>query len=418
MDGAVTYADVKFVKNPETAKNRHRGTGCQAYGGTGEITYAEVKVTQTVGGNVISDSSRTSSKASQLWRRVLAAHPTHILMVTCLLLLVTTIALGVRYSQNSLQLKETQQDLQLLGQHHENLNDSMNQRMRESDGALMDTEDRLREIQRQCNQDRDSWKQTQQQLQITEKKLRDVEVSLRTTKQALSNTEDSLRKREDELTQSKNALNRERESSEKCRGTEADLSTCKYALARAQSRTETSDINLNRVKESLKSKETALRQAEEQLNAKKKLISTLCMNKQTGIQHFSGGRDYINFCPLGWVLIRGKCYFFSEKGNNRDDSEKDCNSKYAKLAVVKSQDGTLKDYIRGMSQDYWIGLKKLNNKWTWSDGSGGSGSTFDTCMAWGKQQTPEKCYRVLPWICEMEASACGVEESFQDCFTI
>ncbi|KAJ1212858.1 hypothetical protein NDU88_000502 [Pleurodeles waltl] len=449
MDGAVTYADVKFVKNPAMAKHRQHGTeardnseglyanirvpggdaraesasgsnGCQAFGGYGEITYAEVKVTQTIGDNIPSGSSCTSSKALQLWRTALVAHVTHILMATSLLLLVTTIALGVRYSQNFVQLKETKQHLQRLTQHHETLNDSMYQRIRESDRTLMDTEDRLTETQTQCNQDRESWKQTQQQLQINNGQLTE---SLHTTRQALRNTENSLREKEKELTQSQNELNQLRSSwdalLDKCRSTESRFKTCTSDLAVAKSRSTTLDSNLYKVKELLRSRETSLIQAEEQLKVERNLISTLCMNKQMRIQHFSvTGTGYFKYCPIGWVLINRKCYFFSEKWDTRDASEKACKSKSTTLAVVISQDSILKDYIKGMSHEYWIGLQKVKNKWTWSDGSPGVApyGAQGSCAAWGKELISESCSRVLPWICEKEAPECSPWESFKDCF--
>ncbi|XP_053552698.1 C-type lectin domain family 2 member B-like, partial [Bombina bombina] len=80
-------------------------------------------------------------------------------------------------------------------------------------------------------------------------------------------------------------------------------------------------------------------------------------------------------CPMNWILIRKKCYFFSENKKNQSDSKKNCTDSGARLATTSATESNLQRFIRMTSQDYWVGLENLGTHhqggdWTgkWSDG--------------------------------------------------
>uniref|UniRef100_A0A8C8DSD5 C-type lectin domain-containing protein n=1 Tax=Oryzias sinensis TaxID=183150 RepID=A0A8C8DSD5_9TELE len=73
-------------------------------------------------------------------------------------------------------------------------------------------------------------------------------------------------------------------------------------------------------------------------------------------------------CPKDWIQFQESCYFFYNLGSpwkTWDESRQLCQSMKSDLTFTKN---TIK-YYHDNNQGYWIGLQKVNNIWTWVDGS-------------------------------------------------
>ncbi|XP_061844800.1 C-type lectin domain family 2 member B-like isoform X3 [Colius striatus] len=68
-------------------------------------------------------------------------------------------------------------------------------------------------------------------------------------------------------------------------------------------------------------------------------------------------------CPPGWQLHRGRCYYFSEKAVNWDDSQRNCLARKSQLLVIEDENEM--EFIdhkeRGIKY-IWIELKVQNVK--------------------------------------------------------
>uniref|UniRef100_A0A8C7YB73 C-type lectin domain-containing protein n=1 Tax=Oryzias sinensis TaxID=183150 RepID=A0A8C7YB73_9TELE len=82
-------------------------------------------------------------------------------------------------------------------------------------------------------------------------------------------------------------------------------------------------------------------------------------------------------CPKDWIQFQESCYFFYNLGSpwkTWDESRQLCQSMKSDLVVISSLEeqtftkNTIK-YYHDNNQGYWIGLQKVNNIWTWVDGS-------------------------------------------------
>ncbi|XP_065260941.1 natural killer cells antigen CD94-like [Emys orbicularis] len=117
------------------------------------------------------------------------------------------------------------------------------------------------------------------------------------------------------------------------------------------------------------------------------------------------------YCPLGWVLRHGKCYYFSEKKKNWSDSERYCNSQAGSLAVIDNEEEKtfIMNRMKMEKGYYWLGLSKGKDGWLWVTGAGlpaeklhvtgTSGS--HSCVVCGVDQIlAESCFNPNKWICE------------------
>nr|XP_020656337.1 B-cell differentiation antigen CD72-like isoform X1 [Pogona vitticeps] len=111
----VTYADLRFVRSPLEKKSPPREPGGGGGEGDGELTYENVEGPQLRRGEerleeeeAAARRSSSSGRAPKLGRRSWFAASA--LLGTCLLLLGTTVGLGVRYWQVSQQLQQASQD--------------------------------------------------------------------------------------------------------------------------------------------------------------------------------------------------------------------------------------------------------------------------------------------------------------------
>nr|XP_033781043.1 C-type lectin domain family 4 member G-like isoform X2 [Geotrypetes seraphini] len=73
-------------------------------------------------------------------------------------------------------------------------------------------------------------------------------------------------------------------------------------------------------------------------------------------------------CPRDWLWNLGSCYYFSTDLRNWEGAQEFCISKSSHLLIVEEDETRyLMDHTK--SHNYWIGLSKKANGWTWVDGS-------------------------------------------------
>ncbi|XP_073537413.1 C-type lectin domain family 2 member B-like isoform X3 [Phyllobates terribilis] len=82
-------------------------------------------------------------------------------------------------------------------------------------------------------------------------------------------------------------------------------------------------------------------------------------------------RDNSVPCVDDWIWYRGKCYYFSNKSDTWNNSEKFCNSHKSSLAIIENKEE--KDFLfryKG-TDNHWIGIRRTddNTAWTWTNGS-------------------------------------------------
>ncbi|KAM9169297.1 natural killer cells antigen CD94-like [Pangshura tecta] len=115
------------------------------------------------------------------------------------------------------------------------------------------------------------------------------------------------------------------------------------------------------------------------------------------------------YCPLGWVLHHGKCYYFSEEKKNW--SERYCNSQAGSLAVIDNEEEKtfIMNRMKMEKGYYWLGRSKGKDRWLWVTGArlpaeklhvtGSSGS--HSCVVCGMDAVlAESCFNPNKWICE------------------
>uniref|UniRef100_A0A8C8DEH0 C-type lectin domain-containing protein n=1 Tax=Oryzias sinensis TaxID=183150 RepID=A0A8C8DEH0_9TELE len=82
-------------------------------------------------------------------------------------------------------------------------------------------------------------------------------------------------------------------------------------------------------------------------------------------------------CPKDWIHFQESCYFFYNLGSpwkTWDQSRQFCQRMKSDLVVISSLEeqtfikNTIQ-YYYDTHHGYWIGLQKVNNNWTWVDGS-------------------------------------------------
>uniref|UniRef100_A0A671VV89 C-type lectin domain-containing protein n=1 Tax=Sparus aurata TaxID=8175 RepID=A0A671VV89_SPAAU len=130
-------------------------------------------------------------------------------------------------------------------------------------------------------------------------------------------------------------------------------------------------------------------------------------------------------CQVGWLQDQSSCYVILDvrppNQKTWDEAQADCKERNSELAVINNRQE--KAYIRGRSWNrtgisgYWIGLRVVDGKWTWVDGSD------LTEISWIQPETPTEghCAISVPtnipnnglksvncsdrnaWICEKKA---------------
>ncbi|XP_043972002.1 CD209 antigen-like protein B [Gambusia affinis] len=124
-------------------------------------------------------------------------------------------------------------------------------------------------------------------------------------------------------------------------------------------------------------------------------------------------------CQNGWNYNLSSCYAYVDPPNQKtwEGALEECRSKKSDLTVVYDQ--AEKDYVNTISHDssgingYWIGLKAVEGKWKWTDGSDLTNqiwiqqqiATDGYCVTSlkGRGWNTVRCSDKNAWICEKKA---------------
>ncbi|XP_060055198.1 B-cell differentiation antigen CD72 isoform X1 [Erinaceus europaeus] len=373
MAEAITYADLRFVKAPlKKAVSIRLGPG--DVDEDGELTYENVQVPSAPGGLPNSAASGLEDKAGAVceqpttsWRfvtspaarQILRCHASRTqyfilsLLLTCLLLGVASICLGVRYLQVSEQLQQKSRVLEA------------------TDSSL------------------------KQQLSLKIRQLGQMEEDLQGARRELAHSQESLGEEE-------KALQATKEELQECR---SDREKTKEALQREEQQKMNLDQRLRETQSTLKPFFTCTSPGKRMVwfnGFRENMSSTLDTCCPVG--WILNERSCFYFSPTkkNWESSRNHCKFLSS-----DLATFHGNSEYnANEAVLDELLQSVKD------TSYWIGLKQ-NGYWKWIDGARYSnfGSRYSTGEKCGKATKTTywssvnegDCKVPLFYICKMQA---------------
>ncbi|XP_062822570.1 B-cell differentiation antigen CD72 [Anolis carolinensis] len=360
MAEGVTYADLRFVRNPPGNKAPKEGNGAEEE----ELTYENVQGSRS-GGKEETPSTPKKDTESKPWVKGAALGA----LTTCLVLLAVAVGLGVQYGQVSGQL---QRALQAHAAHSSAQEGSLEQKedwLQQALAKLNFTQEALRKSQ-------EATEKIQEQLQVTEEALRKANHSLEDLKQERDQMETELQQAWEDLASTQEALRRSQEAAEK---TQEDLRMA--------------NLNLHSLEQEKDQAKEELRQANS------------CQN--------------IGCCPYGWTLFRWKCLWVSQEKKYWQESREDCEAKSSQLLMPKEP--RILQQIWGAlgrpndRDGYWIGLSKTNERQNtvlvWVDGSRYEGSEqlmqyeSKKCIRVNQGRLEERwCKTDCGYICERAAS--------------
>ncbi|XP_015985978.2 B-cell differentiation antigen CD72 isoform X3 [Rousettus aegyptiacus] len=225
MAEAVTYADLRFVKAP-LKKNISSQLGKDPEADEdGELTYENVQVPPSSGGALSLTASGLGDKTSRRAQGVHLEPPTACwssvtspaagqplgccavwfkylllgLLLTCLLLGMAAISLGVRYLQVSQQLQHTKRVL-------EATNSSLRQQLRLSINQLGQREQDLQGSRRELAQSQEALQVEQRDCQAVKEQLQACQSDREKTKETLRSEEEQRRNLEERLNRMRDTL--------------------------------------------------------------------------------------------------------------------------------------------------------------------------------------------------------------------
>nr|XP_008119904.1 PREDICTED: B-cell differentiation antigen CD72 [Anolis carolinensis] len=361
MAEGVTYADLRFVRNPPGNKAPKEGNGAEE----GELTYENVQGSRP-GGTEETPSAPKEDTGSKPWLK----GATLAVLTACIVLLAAAVGLGVRYWQVSGQLQRALQD-------HTAHSTALAQRIGLQEGSLAQKEDSLRQAVTELSSTREAHRKSQEATRKTQEQLREANRSLEALKQ-------EKLEREAELQQ---ALHDSQEATEKAQ-------------------------------EQMQEMEEALKGANRSLEAVKREKDRMEANLHQAI--FCLQTDC---CPDGWTLFRWKCIWVSQEKKTWQKSREDCEKRSSQLLMPKEPWeqweiwGALVRMQKNLQHPngYWIGLHKIKEKKNsilfWVDGSHYEGSEqlmqnqYQNCIKVNQGQLePGSCYTPRAYICERAAS--------------
>ncbi|XP_009081837.1 PREDICTED: killer cell lectin-like receptor subfamily G member 1, partial [Acanthisitta chloris] len=125
-------------------------------------------------------------------------------------------------------------------------------------------------------------------------------------------------------------------------------------------------------------------------------------------------QEQCQFCPVGWLLFAGQCYYFSSAKKSWERSREDCCSRGAQLVTVQANT-TLAFLARPANMEvFHVGLKKddFRSDWKWLDGTTLKGtfptqryaSSYQVCgRVSGLGLSSGPCTEALRWVCKQSA---------------
>ncbi|XP_045878962.1 B-cell differentiation antigen CD72 isoform X3 [Meles meles] len=188
MAEAITYADLRFVKAPlKKSVSRRLGQDPETDEDE-ELTYENVQVPSVSGLQPEQPTASWSSVTSPAAGRLLAGRAACMqyvflgLLLTCLLLVVAAICLGVRYLQVSQQLQQMNRLL-------ETTNSSLRQQLHLTMTQLGKKEEDLQGSRREVAQSQEALQEKQRVCQATQEQLQACQSEMEKTKEALQSKE-------------------------------------------------------------------------------------------------------------------------------------------------------------------------------------------------------------------------------------
>ncbi|NP_031680.2 B-cell differentiation antigen CD72 isoform 2 [Mus musculus] len=222
MADAITYADLRFVKVPlKNSASNHLGQDCEAYE-DGELTYENVQVSPVPGGPpglaspALADKAGVGSEQpTATWSSVNSSALRQIprcptvclqyfllgLLVSCLMLGVAVICLGVRYLQVSRQFQEGTRIW-------EATNSSLQQQLREKISQLGQKEVELQKARKELISSQDTLQEKQRTHEDAEQQLQACQAERAKTKENLKTEEERRRDLDQRLTSTRETLRR------------------------------------------------------------------------------------------------------------------------------------------------------------------------------------------------------------------
>ncbi|XP_012882102.1 PREDICTED: B-cell differentiation antigen CD72 isoform X2 [Dipodomys ordii] len=219
MAEAITYADLRFVKAPLKKSVSSRLEQDPEDYEDGELTYENVQVPPVPAGAPSLASSGPADtarvKAKQPAKRCMKLSASQVLpcptstsclqylllglLLTCLLLGVATICLGVSYLQLSQQFQQVTRILAAT-------NSSLRQQLRERITKLGQQEENLQEYRRQLSQSQEMLQEEQRVHQVAEQQLQACQLDREQTKETLKREEEQRQALDQRLNSMQNRL--------------------------------------------------------------------------------------------------------------------------------------------------------------------------------------------------------------------
>ncbi|XP_078507331.1 CD209 antigen-like protein C isoform X2 [Lissotriton helveticus] len=123
-------------------------------------------------------------------------------------------------------------------------------------------------------------------------------------------------------------------------------------------------------------------------------------------------------CPSGWLLTRGRCYFFSEAQWSWEASQEHCRKQESDLLTIQHENEMdLLDRMGDGADFIWTGYEynETQKRWTWKDEAtspgyrmkmqnGNLSNQKHSCGAYRKREIHRtSCLSLNQWICVKKA---------------
>uniref|UniRef100_A0A671VU30 C-type lectin domain-containing protein n=1 Tax=Sparus aurata TaxID=8175 RepID=A0A671VU30_SPAAU len=209
-----------------------------------------------------------------------------------------------------------------------------------------------------------------------------------------------------------------------------ELETQNQQLDTQNQELETQNQQLETQNQELDTQNQQLDTQNQQLETQMKNLTDMLQDKETERNELNVSRaqwSIDQYCPIdgavrqckscqtGWLEDESSCYAVNDaeppKQRTWDGAQADCKEKISELSVLNNAHE--KSWSRPEVNGYWIGLRVVDGKWTWVDGSD------LTEISWIQPATPTEghcaisvrdkglksmnCSETNAWICEKKA---------------